>query len=201
MSNAVLPAFAGFAWGRGKTPLWSTRIKTAASQAEARATYTTYPLWRFAIPVEFLRDRPAQQELAQLAGFYNARQGSFDSFLFDCREDRAIVDQAFGVGNAVASSFRLVRTYGGFTEPVMNPNAITNIKINGSITAAYTLGAKGLVTFTSPPVSGAALTWSGSYYYRVRFNADDDMNFEQITGGQHWKLAHITLLGSLGDKV
>jgi len=201
MSDAVLPSFAGFRWGRVKTPIWSTRTQTAASGLEMRATYWSYPMWRFAIPVEFLRDRPAQQEIQSLAGFYNQRQGSFDSFLFDYRDDKTVTDQSFGVGNGTLRDFQLVRTWGGFTEPVMNVNAITNIKINGTITTAYTINSKGLVNFNTAPAAAAVLAWSGTYYYRVRFDKDDNMDFEQLMGGQHWKLSQITLRGSLGDKV
>ena len=41
------------------------------------------------------------------------------------------------------------------------------------------MGAGGVVTFTVPPASGAALTWTGGYYRRVRFDMDE-MDFQRI---------------------
>ena len=42
--------------------------------------------------------------------------------------------------------------------------------IDGS--RVYTIGATGIVTFVSAPAAAAALTWTGSFYYRCRFDAD-----------------------------
>lgn len=36
----------------------------------------------------------------------------------------------------------------------------------------YQLSASGLVTFNAAPLAGAALTWTGNYYYLVRFKDD-----------------------------
>lgn len=36
----------------------------------------------------------------------------------------------------------------------------------------YTLSTSGLVTFSTAPLANAVLTWSGSYYWRVRFKQD-----------------------------
>lgn len=36
----------------------------------------------------------------------------------------------------------------------------------------YSLGPTGIITFTVAPLSGAGLTWSGSFYYRCRFLTD-----------------------------
>jgi hypothetical protein len=46
----------------------------------------------------------------------------------------------------------------------------------------FTLGANGGLTFTAAPANHSALTWSGSYYRRVRSD-DDEPHFERIWPG------------------
>jgi hypothetical protein len=48
------------------------------------------------------------------------------------------------------------------------------IYVNGALPGAgsYSLSASGVVTFNSPPANGAALTWTGSYYWPCNFDAD-----------------------------
>lgn len=43
----------------------------------------------------------------------------------------------------------------------------------------YSINSSGMVTFTTPPPANAALTWTGAYYWRVRFAIDhiDFANF------------------------
>jgi hypothetical protein len=36
----------------------------------------------------------------------------------------------------------------------------------------YTISASGVITFTAAPAAAAVLTWTGSYYWRVRFKQD-----------------------------
>jgi hypothetical protein len=63
----------------------------------------------------------------------------------------------------------------------------------------YTLGALGAVNFAAPVANGAAVSWTGGYYYRVRFNQDaaEFNNFMQAL----WELKKCELYGSLADKV
>jgi hypothetical protein len=77
----------------------------------------------------------------------------------------------------------LVRTYGGFTEPVFLVDGFpSSVAVAGTPTLSYVLSSTGLITFNSPPTSGAALTWSGSYYWPCRFD-DDAMQFENFMTG------------------
>ena len=67
-------------------------------------------------------------------------------------------------------------------EPVTEPApGITIYKAGVALAqgADWTMGAGGVVTFTVPPASGAALTWTGGYYRRVRFDMDE-MDFQRI---------------------
>ena len=96
MSNAVFPTLPGLAWGVKKTPVWSTNTIKSANGREMRAAYYRYPLWRFTLSFEVLRTRSAVNELEQLAGFFNARRGSFESFLYEDPSDNSVSGQASG---------------------------------------------------------------------------------------------------------
>jgi uncharacterized protein (TIGR02217 family) len=120
MSNAVFPTLPGLAWGVTKTPIWSTKVQRAASGRELRASYYSYPLWKFQLNYEVLRAN-ALAELQTLVGFFNARQGSFDTFLYEDRDDKSVTDQAFGIATPAQSQYQLVRDFGGYVEPVLAP--------------------------------------------------------------------------------
>lgn len=74
-------------------------------------------------------------------------------------------------------------TIGGF-EPVYAPS-LPDLKIyvNETLQTAsqYTVSASGLVTFSSAPTSGYQLTWSGTFYARVRF--DGPMQLKRVVSG------------------
>ena len=63
----------------------------------------------------------------------------------------------------------------------------------------YTLSNTGLVTFNGAPASAAALTWTGGYYFRCRFDLDQ-VDFENFMVNL-WSAKKVDLVGSLGVKV
>lgn len=79
--------------------------------------------------------------------------------------------------------------------------ATNYIKTLGAIASYtdFTVSSVGVVTFTAAPASGATLTWTGSYYYRVRFELDT-VDFERFLW-QLWNARSINLRGSLGTKI
>lgn len=202
MSNAIFPTFAGLGWNITRSPEFSTQVKRSVSGKELRGAFRQYPLWNFSMSYEILRDDLANNELRTLAGFFLTRQGMFDSFLYTWTADSTVTDQGFGVGDGVTTAFQLVRSFGGFVEPVQNVNAITDIKVATvakSNPADYSIDANGLVTFAAAPAAGAALTWSGSYYYRVRFLIDA-AEFSEFLQDLH-ELKKLSFVGSTVNKV
>lgn len=192
MSNAIFPTLPGLQLSVTKTPEWSTEIQRAVSGKELRAPLFSYPIWHFSLSYEFLR-AGAQAELQTLLGFFNARQGAFDTFLFTDPSDCSVTDQSFGTGNGTTTQFQLVRTMGSFIEPIRAPNGTPTIKVAGVATGSFSLdAATGIVTFFTPPTNGAALTWSGNYYFRVRF-AKDTADFENFLY-QLWQLKKLELV-------
>ncbi|EMU4158657.1 DUF2460 domain-containing protein [Neisseria gonorrhoeae] len=184
MGNAVFPEFPGLKWGRKKTAVWSTGTQKSASGREFRTAYYTYPQWRFSLSFEVLRTKASVNELEKLAGFFNARKGSFESFLYEDPADNAVTDQP--VGNTVqgVARYQLVRSMGGFIEPVSAVKERPAVKVGGTALAYgrdYTVTDKGVLVFNTPQPPGRPITWTGGFYFRVRFMSDT-VDFENVLG-------------------
>lgn len=188
MSNAVFPTLPGIAWPVIKIPEWSTKVQKSASGRELRAAFFSYPLWRFRLTFNVLR----QADLTTLAGFFNARQGSFDTFLFLDPVDNSVTNQNFGVGDGTTKKFQLARTYGGVVEPVFGAIGTPAVKVNGVSTGAFTIDNNACVTFTTAPAAGAVLSWTGQYYFRCRF-VQDSSEFEQFMSNL-WNLKKLEFI-------
>ena len=206
MSNSVFPTLAGLTWSVGRAPQFNTRTHTAISGRELRAAFQAYPLWKMTLNFEFLRDMAATPELKTLAGLFLTVRGSWDSFLFTDPADNAVTDMSFGAGDGATTRFQLTRAYGagGFTfaEPVQNINVLTNIKIAGvtkTLGTDYTVSSTGMITFTVAPTAAAALTWTGTFYYRCRFLMDE-AGFSAFMKDL-WELRRCEFIGAIGNKV
>lgn len=202
MSNAIFPVMPGLAWNVGKSPSFNTLAHRAASGRELRVATMQYPLWKYSLTFEVLRQDTVASELQTLCGFFLARQGSFDSFLYSDPNDNLVTTQSFGTGDGTTTQFQLIRAWGLFAEPVMNVNVITNVKVNGAtkiLTTDYSVSATGVVTFVVAPPASATITWTGTYYYRVRFLLDN-ADFNQMLSNL-WELKKLEFVGSTGNKV
>jgi len=196
MSNAIFPDLPGLKFDRVKKPTWSTLIKTAVSGKESRAALWTYPRYQYDLSYDVLRLSSAYQELATLMGFYLARQGAFDSFLYLDPSDSQCVGQEIGIGDGVASSFRLIRGLGGFLEATPNPIETTAVYLDGvAQTSGWSggdLASAGVVTFVTPPTIGVTVTADFSYYFRCRF-LDDSVDFSNSMY-QIWELKKLSFI-------
>lgn len=197
MSSAVYPTLPGLTFGVQRTVLAPpVMVRTTPSRREFRARDATVPLYQYSLVYEFLRSGAAWAELQTLVGFFNARGGSFDSFLFTDPDDCTVTSQLFGTGDGTAVAFQLVRSFGGFAEAVYDLNGAALIYVNGVVKtqpAQCTIGATGLVTFAAAPAVGAALTWTGVFYRRVRF-LRDTLDFTKFMQDL-WDARKVELLG------
>lgn len=194
MSQAVFPTLAGLKWGVRRSPEWSTTKKTSVNGREYRVANMVYPRYLYRLSYEFLRDkRTGVDELRTLVGFFNARQGSFDSFLFSDPDDNTVTGEVFGIGNGSTTAFQLARSFGGFAEPVFDVNGTPQIYKAGvlqTVTTHYTISSTGVVTFVTAPTGGQSLTWTGSFYWRCRFERDS-ADFEKFLQ-ELWELKEVS---------
>lgn len=142
MSNALFPRLPGQTLKVGKKPTGgSTIIQTSTSGKETRISLWSIPTWDFTVSYDHIRQREPYQYIGQvpvaaalagstlisddlkaLAGFFLARQGSFDSWLFDDPTDDFIAQQQLGNGNGSLTTFQISRPFGEFSEPIQNIN-------------------------------------------------------------------------------
>lgn len=209
----VFPSLPGLQWNLKRMPEFSTIVRRSQSMTENRFMQASYPLWTYEFSWDLLRDQsntssPSSpyNELRTLTGFFLIHYGSAQAFLYTDPDDGTVTDMPFGTGDGSTVAFQLTRYYGAggftFTEPTQNLNgAPTAIKDNGSTVSpsAYSVGSTGIVTFNTPPTSGHALTWSGSYYHRLRF-VEDAAQFNQFMKNL-WENRKMSCVGSVGNKV
>ena len=185
MSNAVYPTLPGLTFDVEREAMFKTDVKTTPSGREFRGAQMTSPLYTYTLNYEFLRNLQSFTELQTLVGFFNARQGSFDSFLFTDPDDCSATAQLFGTGDGTTRAFQLLRSYGGTNEPVYDLNGAPVIMV-GALTMVlgtdYTINSTGGVTFTAAPGAGSSITWTGNFYWRVRFN-NDTLNATKLMQG------------------
>jgi uncharacterized protein (TIGR02217 family) len=182
MSSFIYPAtIPGLTFENVRTPIWSTGKQNAVSGKQSRIGYRQYPLWRFELQYELLRD-VTPSDLKALVGLFNAMQGGFDTFLFTDPSFNSVTAESFGTGNGATTAFQLIAKYQnaggpGIADLIQNVNGTPSIFKAGVLQTGggvnYTLGPTGIVTFTSAPAAGAALTWTGSFYYRCAFDEDE----------------------------
>lgn len=182
MSNAVFPALAGLGWSVKRTEMWKTRIQESISGKEVRIADWSYPRHQWELTYDFLRSDPSHGELQSLLGFFDLRQGPFDSFLYQDADDNAIAGQQIGTGDGSTRIFQLARNFGGFIEPIIAPNVVSTVYLAGVAQnpSGYGVGSTtGQITFVTAPGAGVAITADFSYYFRCRF-VGDAMDFEKF---------------------
>lgn len=179
MSDAVFPTLAGRGWSIVKTPVWKTIVQESVSGMELRARLMTYPRYRITLTYDVLR-ASTYGELQSIMSFFNLRSGSFDDFLLLDPDDNTASLQGFGTGDGATKAFQIGRDFGAFREPVQDFVSPPLIYAGGALqsSAGYSI-SKGVITFSTAPSSGAALTWSGQFYKRVRFYKDE-IEFEEF---------------------
>lgn len=194
MSDLLFPTLPGLKWDIVKTPQFSTTISKHTSGREVRASNYAYPLWKWEMSYEFLRETLGFAELETLAGFFLARYGAFDTFLFaDPSEPNSVANYRLGAGDGLTTSFQLTKTYAGFVEPIGYVDQGTlEIYVNGVLqTSGWSLTLPNTIAFTAAPAAGASITASYAWYYRVRF-ADDAHDYNNFMY-QLWELKKLTL--------
>ena len=170
-----------------KSPTWSTEVIKSASGRRRATSYYPYPLWQFEVSYEVLRktgasSRPTTDELLKMWEFFNLQAGQFGAFLFVDPTDCVIPSTAqasFGTGDGSTKIFQLQRQIYTWSEPVYDVYQPV-IYDNGTVVSSgLTFSPNGVVTFTTAPAAGHALTWSGEFYFGCCFT-QDDLSFEQL---------------------
>ena len=161
MSNTVFPTLIGLGYPVVRTPTWSSTLQQAISGFETRWANYTFPRYLWSVDINVLQAQTTTSDFQRFIGFFNQRQGQFDTFLYQDADDYSVTGQTIGVGDGSTQAFQLVRTFGGNTEPVLAPNSVTNIKNNGVAIPAITAPTNGSLTQTAAGALAATV-----YYVR-----------------------------------
>ena len=141
-------------------------------------------------------------DIHELIAFFEARHGRLHGFRWRDRADwksgvpsAAVspLDQTIGAGDGIRTSFQLVKRYtsggAGYTREIAKPVAdsirvaVAGVEMEEGV--AFTADhAAGLITFTSPPASGADVTAGFEFDVPVRFDTDFlDINLAAFDAG------------------
>jgi uncharacterized protein (TIGR02217 family) len=187
LSSQLYPTLPGLQFNTIRSYQWNTQYKEALSGKQSTISYRQYPLVHFELDYEILRDLISPSEFKAIVGLHNQMRGRWDTFLFTDPDFNTITSGnasqygKFGTGDGSTLVFQLTASYQnsggpGQAELIQNLNGTPVFYDNGSTISAanYSIGATGIVTFGAghAPASGHSLTWSGSFYYRCRFDED-----------------------------
>lgn len=179
MTNYIFPTFQGWSYNKEKKPIWKTNVYEATSGKEVRIQKWSYPRYEITLKYNFLTDNAIQSvsldkgELEKLQGFFNSVGGNCDDFLFYDEVEHSCTNQPFGLGDGSTRFFQLKRSLQNWVEPVRGITTKPKIFIGGTETNAFSWDNYGNITLTSAPPNDAVLTWTGDYYFRVRFTNEE----------------------------
>lgn len=154
------------------------------------------PIYQFEVPFSVLRSGdPSTSDWAVMEGFIKkVKLSPGGLFQFKFQDDNTASAQTVGVGDGGTLDFQLLRTLGGFSEPVYCPATITDVKVDGSVVdpSTYDVSNRGMLSFHagSAPAFGKPITWDGTFNWYCRFDSDDEQlqNFAYT----FWSIQRIT---------
>jgi hypothetical protein len=162
---------------------------------EIRASTVLYPLWDIEFELEWARGSESLPATTYnyLLGFFMNCGGQLSDFLYLDPGDNLANNQFIGIGDGTTTQFQIIRAIGTGPDIVQNLNGAPDLFDNSTLisTSDYTISTTGIVVFGSAPAVGHVITWSGSYYYRVRF-ADPSLKFSQFAQNI-WKSKSVAL--------
>lgn len=144
---AIFPKLLGESWSVQKQPVWNTAVHEAASGKEVRIGLWRTPTWEFTLIYEMIRAAQRYDflgavpvlstiitsnpyianDFAALCGFFLARKGIAESWLFDDPDDHSAIQDIIGVGDGSSVNFQAQRHLGDFSEPLRNLNGAPTI--------------------------------------------------------------------------
>lgn len=176
---------------------FSTRKQQSISGKETAIAEWSAPLFQWTLLYNVLRqgnvDGVGYTDFSQLMGFYSQRFGGFDSFLYKDEDDNAVVNQPIAIADGATTTFRMIRTFGGFAQRTLAVNfTVAPIIYNNGVVVNptnYTISSwggngPGILTFTSAPMAGNSITSTFQYYWPCRFAADT-LAFEKFLAGRY----------------
>jgi len=203
MSLLVFPELPGIDIAQSKRPEVKSQVFiNPLSGRESRLRFQVYPKYTFKLSVNALIEDAEDNDLSALLGFMVKVAGQSLAFLYRDPTDYHVDGQMLGTGDGSQTDYPLRRNFGGFIEPVNNPNLNwVDLFIDGILDdpVNHAVLDGGIIHFDVPPANGAVITWTGDYYYRVRLLADG-YDFVRVASN-FYECMDIEFIGSVRDMV
>lgn len=158
MSSQLFPTLTGQGWSISRTSEFSNRKPVSVSGKQVAIADWSYPRYTWEVVFNLLRQgsgfytpNDSFAEMATLLGFFDSRQGGFDTFLYQDQDDNAVTNQGIGTGDGTTVGFQLARSFGGFVVPVLAPNVVSQVTVSGT-----PIAWGGLAAPTAPSLSSVA---------------------------------------------
>ncbi|QXX74233.1 DUF2460 domain-containing protein [Methylovirgula sp. HY1] len=187
------PILPGQGWSVHKRPTFSTRIASHVSGREVRQSLYAYTLYEFELTFNGLDSNGnfpnlMARSLQRLMGLYLSVQGQFGTFLYTDPTDSVASAQGLGEGDGTTTSFTVLRSLGGWGEPVGWVTDMTAVYLNGVVQSAsgWSVTEPNTLNFATAPASGDLITADFTYAFVCRFLADQE-DFDNFMSGL-WKV-------------
>lgn len=190
MTLPSFPTLPGMMFPVTRRPVWSSSRQETVSGRRSAYPRRNIPRWQYEVSFDLIRDTATLPELQSLAGLFNQCQGGIGTFSYQDPDDCTATNQVIGTGDGSTTTFQLVRSWGGISEPVYLPVGAITVKVAGTTqSSGYTVNSRGQVVFTTPPSTGQAVTWTGVFSWVCRFD-DDQMDLTKFNG-RMWELKNL----------
>lgn len=131
-----------------------------------------------------------QADYEGVRDFFYARNGRFRGFRFKDWTDFQTTSEPVATATSGQTVFQLVRNYlsGGinFIRPITRPVSGTVVVYDNGVSVAFTLGALGIITLTTPATAGDLITADFQFDVPVRFDQDNlDLTVTYYTSGEY----------------
>jgi uncharacterized protein (TIGR02217 family) len=170
------------AWSVHIKPQFKTEIGQHVSGRETRTQRFAHPYFDIDLTYDLLRADAAHLELQAIAGFFEQASGEAAPFWVEPPGLSAVTGQGIGVGDGSQTVFPLVASIGSYIGPVYGTSGVATVYLNGvAEPSGWSVSNQYLpaITFTSPPLTGAAITADFSILWLCRF-AEDVQDFEEF---------------------
>jgi hypothetical protein len=196
MSNEVFPSqLQGFTWECKKKPIFNTITHSPPTGRDVRISLYSQPVYEFTLSNQWLTK--ADKDL--LIGFFLARKGGFDSFLYQ-DEDCVVANQQLVALDSSLTIYQLIKSTAAANE-VVNNAYVSDIWLSSGLGLDYpddySIDPTGLITLFNVPDS--SVIWSGSCYYRCVF-LEDSLEYNQFAD-RLYDCGEISFKGCLANKL
>lgn len=195
MSNEVFPStLAGYTWDSKKKPVFNNITHSPVTGRDVRISMYNQPVYEFTLSNQWM----TKAEKDNLMGFFLARRGQFDSFLYS-DEDSITIAEPFGTFTT-NGTFQLVKSTGDFSHTVNTIAANPAIYLDNRLLGAleYSINSTGLVD-VHPTTGTGTLAWTGLAYYRCVF-LEDTLEYNQFAN-RLYDCGEILFKGSMANKL